>query len=300
MRAAPIPLTLINIKPRCINLFLFEAAIVLKQIKMHMNVKYFMAGLLLIVQTARAQQQTGRVVYEFTPQMKMQRAGHEGMGQAPPPPPRVPVFKLEVLFSNNQMLRQALEDNTINDVPGNENGVQIRGFGMADDITWLNFTEGRKVEQREFATKQYLITDTIRRENWKLTGETRNILGYTCQQAITTKIGKRSMVSMENGVMSRKEIPDTSHVIAWFTAAIPVPAGPDYAGQLPGLILQIDINGNAIYKAIEVSQKVDVASIKEPKKGKKVTAAEFNKERDKVMEEMQRNGGGRKVMHISN
>jgi GLPGLI family protein len=298
MAGALMPLTLINIKPRCINLLPFAAAIVLKQIKMHMNLKYFMAGLLMIVTTAQAQQQTGRVVYEFTPQMKMHFAGHQGMEQAPPP--RIPVMKLEVLFGNNQMLRQALEDNTINDVPTNENGIQIRGFGMADDITWLNFADGRKVEQREFATKQYLVTDSIRKGNWKLTGETMNILGYTCQQAITTKIGKRSMVSMENGVMSRKEVPDTSHVIAWFTAAVPVPAGPDYAGQLPGLILQIDINGNTIYKAIEVSQKADVASIKEPKKGKKVTAEEFNKERDKVMVDMQRNGGGRKVMHISN
>ncbi len=62
---------------------------------------------------------------------------------------------------------------------------------------------------------------------------------------------------MDNGVMSRKQVPDTSNVIVWFTPAIPVSAGPDYEGQLPGLILQIDINGNTTYKAIEVSQKAD-------------------------------------------
>lgn len=95
-------------------------------------------------------------------------------------------------------------------------------------------------------------------------------------------------------------MPDTSLVIVWFTPAVPVPAGPDYAGQLPGLILEIDVNGNTTYKAIEVSQKADVASIKEPRKGKKVTAEEFAKEREKMMEEMQRNGGARRVMHVSN
>jgi GLPGLI family protein len=263
-----------------------------------MKAIFFLAGLLMVIHV-QAQQQTGRVVYEFTPKMQVHMAG--AGTQAPPPPPRhTHVIKLEVLFGNNQMLRRTLVDNTVNDLPGNENGMQVRMFGMGDDdITWLNFTEGRQVEQREFATKQYLVTDSIRKGNWKLTGETRNILGYNCQQAITSKFGKRSMISMENGVMSRKEVPDTSLVIVWFTPIIPVSAGPDFAGQLPGLILQIDVNGNTTYTAVEVSQKADVAIIKEPKKGKKVTASAFNKEREKVMEAMQRNGG-RRVMHMSN
>ncbi|OQP67195.1 hypothetical protein A3860_02205 [Niastella vici] len=263
-----------------------------------MKAIYFLAGLFMVT-PIQAQQQAGRAVYEFTPQMQIRMAGN-GAPEGMPPPPRI-VIKMEVLFGNNQMLRRQVVDNTANDLPGNENGIQIRTFGMGDDdITWLNFAEGRKVEQREFATKQYLITDSIGKGNWKLTGETRNLLGYTCQQATTTKIGKRSMISMENGNMSRKEMPDTSKVIVWFAPAVPVPAGPDYAGQLPGLILEIDINGNTTYKAIEVSTKGDIASIKEPKKGKKVTAEEFTKEREKMMEEMQRNGSGRRVMHMSN
>jgi GLPGLI family protein len=81
----------------------------------------------------------------------------------------------------------------------------------------------------------------------------------------------------------------------WFTPAIPVPAGPDFQGQLPGLILEIDINGMPNYKAIEVSPTVNLASIKEPKGGKKVTEEEFEKERDKVIQEMQRNRPGRRM-----
>lgn len=264
-----------------------------------MKAIYFLTSLLLVVQ-AQAQQQTGRVVYEFTPQMQVRVAGAPA-GAPPPPHPRTIVIKQELLFGNNQMLRQALIDNSMNDFPGNENGVQIRSFGMGnDDITWLNFAEGRKVEQKEFAAKVYLVTDSIHKHSWKLTGESRTILGYTCQQATTTRLSKRSMISMENGVMSRKEMPDTSQVSVWFTTAIPVPAGPDYQGQLPGLILQIDINNKTTYKAIEISQKADLAAIKEPKKGKKLSAEEFNKEREKAMAEMQRNGGGRRVMHIGN
>lgn len=267
-----------------------------------MKAIYLLAGFLIAFKLP-AQQQAGRVVYEFTPQMQIRTAGGPAGGeQAPLPPPRSFVIKKEVLFGNNQMLRRAVVDNTVNDFPQNDNGIQIRTFGGGDDdVTWLNFTDGLKVEQREFATKLYLITDSVRKLNWKLTGQTKIILDYTCQQAVATRAGKRSMISMENGVMNRKEIPDTSQVIAWFTPNIPVAAGPDYEGQLPGLILQVEINGNVTYKAIEVSPKTDLAAIKEPKKGKKVTADEFNKEREKALEEMQRSGGGNKrVMHIAN
>jgi GLPGLI family protein len=259
---------------------------------MNMKAIYFIAGLLISGQ-AGAQQQSGRVVYEFSQQMMLRTDVHGGGGgmemAGPPPAKQTHVIKLEVLFGNNQMLRRSLEDNIAPEF-GNENGIQFH-VGMGDDdIVWLNFTESRKVEQKEFAAKQYLVTDSIRKLNWKLTGETKNVLGYTCQQAKTTRPGKRNMIAMENGVMNRKEMPDTSNIVVWFTPAIPVSAGPDLEGQLPGLILQIDVNGNTTYKAVEVSQKADVAAIKEPKKGKKVTADEFSKERDKTMQEMQRNG----------
>jgi GLPGLI family protein len=90
--------------------------------------------------------------------------------------------------------------------------------------------------------------------------------------------------------MKREPYQDTSNVVAWFTTDIPVPAGPDFQGQLPGLILELTLNnGQQVYKAIEVSPKVSMSKIKPPKDGKKLTAAEFTKERDALMEEMRKN-----------
>ncbi|HEY1199715.1 MAG TPA: hypothetical protein VGE79_01990, partial [Niastella sp.] len=138
-----------------------------------MKMIYVLAGVLLTMQL-QAQQQTGRVVYEYTRQMQIRMGGPGGPDQ-PPLPPHAHTIKQEVLFGNNQMLRRALEDNSINDFPGEGGGIQIRAFGMGDDdITWLNFADGRKVEQKEFAAKQYLVSDSIRKQNWKLTGETKN------------------------------------------------------------------------------------------------------------------------------
>ena len=99
--------------------------------------------------------------------------------------------------------------------------------------------------------------------------------------------------------MERKEVNDTSAIVAWFTTDIPVPAGPEVQGQLPGLILALDMNdGRMVYKAIEISAKADVASVKEPTKGKKVTPEEFTNERNKMLDEMQKNhyGNGNRVI----
>ena len=91
--------------------------------------------------------------------------------------------------------------------------------------------------------------------------------------------------------MKREMVPDTAAIIAWFTTDIPVSAGPaDFQGQLPGLILEMDINkGQTVYKALEITAKVNISKIREPKEGKKVTAAEYTVERDKILEEMRKN-----------
>jgi GLPGLI family protein len=141
--------------------------------------------------------------------------------------------------------------------------------------------------------KKFIIEDSIQKLNWKLTGETQTIMGHVCQKATAQRTGRRMQMTMENGKMERKEINDTTRIVAWFTTDIPVPAGPEVQGQLPGLILALDMNdGRMVYKAVEISSKVDLASIKEPSKGKKLTPDEFTSERNKMLDEMQRNNQG--------
>jgi hypothetical protein len=56
------------------------------------------------------------------------------------------------------------------------------------------------------------------------------------------------------------------------------------------LILELDVNnGQNVTKAIAYSPKVALNKIREPKDGKRMTAAESSKERDKMMEEMRKN-----------
>lgn len=222
------------------------------------------------------------------------QGGDERLQQAIP---RTRTDKVEIFFSNGKSLRRQLppdeSDEQIfqNAMGGDGRQLQVRVMAAGqDDVTYTDHNNSTVVEQRELGTKNFLIADSVTKLNWKLTGETRKILGYDCQQATAQRISTRFTMSMSNGEATRQEVQDTANITAWFTTAVPVSVSPDFAGQLPGLVLAIDINnGRTVYKALEVSPKVDMALLKEPTKGKKVTRKEFDEERNKLMKEMQMN-----------
>ncbi len=125
-------------------------------------------------------------------------------------------------------------------------------------------------------------------------------MGYTCHKA-TRKIlqqagGMRRMVmNSGNGpapttdTTVTKTPPKEIEVIAWYADNIITPAGPENYGQLPGAILQLDIdNATTVYTAKEIKKTVDQKELKEPKKGKSLTRAEYMK----MMMDMMPTGGG--------
>lgn len=252
-------------------------------------------GLCLLAFSARAQQKEGKVIYERTMQMQVAFAGMNEEMQRMIPRSRTDRFELS--FANNQSLyKQAEQDPEEETVFGDEGGgVQLRMVTAgANDVIYNNFETARRVEQREIMDKKFIINDSIRPLKWKMTGETKTILGHPCMKATSTQISQRMQTTMENGKMERKEVTDTSLVVAWFASDIPVAAGPsEYQGQLPGLILEMDIaEGRQVFKALEIKDKADVAEIREPTGKKQYTPEEFRKERDKMMQQMQQNMGG--------
>lgn len=242
-----------------------------------------------------AQMKEGKVLYERTIQMQFRGNMPPEMAQNMP---RERKDRFELSFANNQSLWESVPDMEENNEPapgeGNGNRMMMR-FGGADDLTYFNFETGKQIQQKELNTKNYIVEDSIPKLNWKLTGETKSILGHTVQKARAERHSMRAIMTMENGEMKRQMQPDTTIINAWIAMDIPVPAGPEFQGQLPGLILELEMNnGRIIYRALEISGKVNASSIKPPKGGKQITAAEFNKERDKTFEAMRRNmpGGG--------
>ena len=256
---------------------------------------------ILLMSHVQAQQTSGTVTYVRTMQLQM-HINDDQQGERTIPKTRTDKFELS--FGNNQSLwKHAEEEMQNDDIGGSGNGIQIRMIGPGqDDISYCNFDLGKKIDQREMFDKKFIVTDSIKKLNWKLTVATQTLLGHVCQQAIAERPVKRMTMNIDNGQMEPKEVDDTSKVIAWFTTDIPVPAGPEVAGQLPGLILMLDMgDGRTVYKATEISDKVKLSDIKERVKGKKVTADEFKNETKKMMDEMQKNHpGGNRTIRIQN
>lgn len=257
--------------------------------------KIILSGIALFSLTyVQAQAQAGTVTYDRISKLQISFSGMpNGMEQQMP---TSRTDKYELLYGNNQSLwRQAENENNDDGSFHTEGGAQIRMVvAGSNDVLFTHLESGKKVESRELMDKTFIVDDTISKLKWKMSGETKTILGHPCMKALATRTSKRTMMNMDNGKMERKEIDDTSAIVAWFATDIPVAAGPgEYQGQLPGLILEMDIkDGTQVFKATSISEKVDLSAIKEPTGKKHYTAAEFREEREKMLSEMQQNGGG--------
>lgn len=266
--------------------------------------KLIFAALIFSSASLFAQQKEGRVVYKRTFQLPARM-----FQDNPDAAKRIPRSRenyYELLFSNNQSLMQNLPDaNEAGDVTVNSPG-GVSVFRMnTNEVSLVDLNAKTRTDYREMFDRTYQVSDTLQKLNWKLTDERKVILNHPVFKATAQRISMRPRVTMENGVMKRTEMPDTAQVVAWFTTDIPVSAGPDLAGQLPGLILQLVIGDNQmVYEATEISDKVNISKIKLPKGGKKMTAAEFRTEQNNLMEEMRKrmpaNGNGGMRMEIRN
>jgi len=240
---------------------------------------------------AGAQMKEGKVVYERTSQIQRRNMSPDVANMLP----RERKDNFELLFANNQSLWRTLQtaDETNNSFSGTSASGQAMSFTMmrSNELIHFNFDTKKRTDQRELFEREYLVEDSIRSLSWKLSEETKTILGHPVRKAMAQRISMRTQTIMENGEMKRQQMPDTAQVVAWFATDIPVSAGPgEFQGQLPGLILELNVdNGRQVFLAVELSPKVKASDIKEPKKGKRLTEQEFAQERNKLTEEMRKN-----------
>ena len=224
----------------------------------------------------------------------------------------VPEFRISkhlLIFSDSISVYRMIPENEAPDPfaggagAGGGGGVRMSftmgGSNDAGDL-YKNFTQSKSILSSELAGKSYLVVDSITQQPWKLTNETKQILGYTCLKAtrkITVQAAPmRMMVINGQGGNTNRDTsrpqPREIELVAWYAQDIASPVGPENHGQLPGVILELDTdNGATVYKALEFKKQVDQKQLKEPKKGKTVTAAEFSKMRMDLMQQQIQNGG---------
>ena len=215
------------------------------------------AAALVAINAVSAQIKEGVIVYER--KMNLHRRITDEQIKA-----MMPEFKTskhQLLFSDSTSIYKAVPEENVPDpfASGEGGGVTMRMGGGENAEQYRNFSQAKAVESMQLGAKTYLIEDTIKAQSWKLTSETSTILNYPVRKA--------------TGQTDRGQTID-----AWYTESIPSPAGPESFANLPGVILKVNINnGETVYTAISVTDKVNRNDIKEPKKGKKIDRAEFMK-----------------------
>jgi GLPGLI family protein len=160
--------------------------------------------------------------------------------------PQFKVLKSTLKFGNNQTLFTPIEPEYTPNNFGDELPMAIQ-----NNTIFTDFNTAISISQKRVFEETFLVKDTTRHIKWKLTGETREIAGYSCRRA--------------NGLVL-----DSIYVVAFYTDEIPVSGGPESFNGLPGMILGVALpHENITWFATKVTeQPVDEKSLTAPKKGK--------------------------------
>ena len=219
--------------------------------------------------------------------------------------PEFRTAKFMLLFSDSiSMYKSVPEDEAPDPFGGGGGGRMIIRMGAGSGDLYKNLSQSKSVQSSEVGGKNFLIVDSIRQQPWKLGTETKQILGHTCHKATRKTMQAagviRRMVMGGGGggatadTTTQKMPPGKEvEIVAWYADDLISPVGPENYGQLPGVILQLDVdNGTTVFNATEIKKTVDTKELKEPKKGKVVTRQEFQKQ---MMEMMGQGGGGFRI-----
>jgi GLPGLI family protein len=130
--------------------------------------------------------------------------------------------------------------------------------------------------QKDIFENTYLIKDSTRELEWKITDETREIAGFECRKAVS-------------------KICDSVYVVAFYTDQIPVSAGPESFGGLPGLILGLAVP--RLYTTWFATKlelvEPSIAQLNPIQKGKKVNRQQMIAELQKGMKDWGKEGAQR-------
>jgi GLPGLI family protein len=147
---------------------------------------------------------------------------------------------------------------------------QSKFWGVFDseNTIFTRLDSNSSVTQRIIYNDQFLVADSLRRIEWKITPEIRKIAQFDCRKAVG-------------------RIMDSIVVIAFYTDEILTNGGPESFNGLPGMILGLAIpRMHTTWYAtklqlVEVNDKDLVA----PRKGKKMTGSNYRSTVTEILKE---------------
>ena len=163
--------------------------------------------------------------------------------------PQFKVAKSKLSFSEDKGLYRFLDGEETN----SNNWLERDKLVDLKNIIATDYQTQSSTTQKTVYESTYLVKDSVRKINWKITDETREIAGYECRRA--------------NAI-----IMDSVYVVAFYSNDIAVSGGPESFTGLPGMILGLALpHENITWFATKVTEvKVPEKDFIPPTKGKPV------------------------------
>ena len=167
----------------------------------------------------------------------------------------IPKFRtdyFDLLFSKNKTLYQPGRPNPDN------NKIRFDEQPAENNTVYSDLDNAKSISQKKVFEQVFLVQDSTRKINWKITDETRTIAGFACRRA--------------NAI-----IMDSVYVVAFYTDEIITAGGPESFSGLPGMILGVAVPHQHItwFATKVLATPVADTDLKIPVKGKKTTGKEL-------------------------
>ncbi|MFN7099911.1 MAG: GLPGLI family protein [Flavobacterium sp.] len=213
--------------------------------------------------------------------------------------------KYLLTFNKQECLYEEIQ--TLDKPKAPSTGMVVSFSFSGDGKSYIDTKGKTKIVEDEIFGKKFLIVDALTKPEWKLVDETKKIGDYTCYKAeVVIPVTEKQKSDYKNFLKKQEnktslypmQEPKDKVVTAWYTPEIPVSLGPKNYWGLPGLILEVN-EGDLIMLCSKVTlSNKEVAEIKKPNTGKKVTQAEFDALEKEKLDSMK--GDGEAIIINSN
>lgn len=183
---------------------------------------------------------------------------------------KVPQFQLSyynMVFADNKTVYQPGRE-----LPRDPSVPDWFNGAANDNIVYNDRDADKSISQKTVFDNIFLIADSSRSMDWRITSELRKIAGFECHKAVG-------------------RIMDSVYVIAFYTDQITTSGGPESFCGLPGMILGLAIprlNTTWFATKLELTD-VKPTDLQQPKKGKKVNNSELLKQLQTSMKDWGKN-----------
>ncbi|WP_413531684.1 GLPGLI family protein [Empedobacter brevis] len=153
-----------------------------------------------------------------------------------------------------------------NDQSQNSRGMRggMRTMSMNGDNIYKNSTTHLLLKDQNMMGKNYVVKDSLQNFDWKLTRETKTILGNEAKKATA--------------------IIDSIPTTVWYIPTLKYKTGPENYWGLPGLIAEVEteinrgtFKGSKIISLTDIKTSTNTKPIEKPKDKNSISQTEFNK-----------------------